>query len=92
MIDVDFIELVCDAFFTSKYGVLDASDVHAFLTSERFILEEIQGLPRYTEYVTHTQNMFNNEKQNNSLRNRYQSIHNAIRDVPQSGRLTKRAR
>jgi len=96
MINVEFVELVCDVFFTSKYGmpmdsVLDASTIHAWLTSEKFILEEIQGFPRYTEYVTHVQNMFNQEEQDANLRNRFHAIRNVFRDVPRSGRLTKRA-
>ena len=97
MIDVEFIELVCDVFFTSKYGMpMDsvpyASTIHAWLISERFIIEEIQGLPRYTEYFTHIQNMINQEEQDASLRNRDHAIYNVFKDVPQSGRLTKRAR
>ena len=96
MIDVDFIELVCDVFFTSTHVNSNAITVHAryvheWLNSERFILEEIRGLPMYADYGNYLKNMENAGTQDADLNNRVHAIYNDFKDVPQSGRLTKRA-
>lgn len=93
ILGTNFIEMYCDVYFTRTYGtpLLDtynASEVRTFLGSEPHILEEVKGLPDYSDYVEYVRLKINPEYDSGWL----PDLYNDLKDVPQSGRLTKRAR
>lgn len=96
IIDTRFIELFCDIYFSSAYGPrhlhpFNADEVHAFLVSEKFILEEIRFLPGYENYVQHIKGLYEQETRNRDCRDKLLKVYNGLYSVRQCGRLTKRA-
>ena len=96
IIDVPFIEFFCDVYFSSAHGpphlnAFNAKQVCEFLVSEKFIFEEIRGLPGFTKYFDYVSSIFHNEMYAMNFRTWVGQIRFFLEYVPQSGRLTKRA-
>lgn len=97
IIDVPFIEFFCDVYFSSAHGpphlnAFNAKQVCEFLVSEKFIFEEIRGLPGFTKYFDYVSSIFHNEMYTTNFRAWVGQIRYFLEAVPQDGRLTKRAR
>lgn len=97
IVDAHFIEFFCDAYFTHTYGTarftsFNSTEVHMFLVSQRYILEEIRGLPRYEEYVDYVLKMASTPNEYKGILERYRTVYDDLIRVSQSGHLTKRAR